>query len=104
MTKLELLDISGTNISSGLEYLPGSVKYFDCSSMDEVVAIYDLFADEKGEAEEEWQYFHGEDYYCIKNFPQKLQVYKQSKLVAAKQTKIDNLEKESTERKSTTKK
>jgi len=32
MTKLEKLDISSTDLSSGLEYLPESIKVFNCST------------------------------------------------------------------------
>jgi hypothetical protein len=58
MSKLETLNINNTDIDSGLEYLPDSIKYFDCSVNErkeaKVKAIYDLFADEKGEVETEY--------------------------------------------------
>jgi len=47
MNKLEDLDISNTDIGSGLEYLPKSVKKFFCSADEKPDAkcrtIYDLF-------------------------------------------------------------
>jgi hypothetical protein len=59
MTKLELLDISGTDVSSGLEYLPESVKYFDCFSAGRVQGIYELFSNEQGKVEKEYESRYG---------------------------------------------
>jgi Leucine-rich repeat (LRR) protein len=75
MSKLESLDIRDTDISEGLEHLPKSVKNFYCSANErkdyKCKAIYNLFANEKGGIETE-------NYpKRIKNFPRKLQDYKQ---------------------------
>jgi len=57
MVNLEYLDINNTNIDSGLEYLPESVKYFKCSadqSKDaKCQAIYILFANKRGKVEKD---------------------------------------------------
>jgi hypothetical protein len=42
---LKCLDITDTDIDSGLEYLPESVEYFGCS--DNVNSIYSLFVNKK---------------------------------------------------------
>ena len=51
MNKLKELDISGTDISGGLEYLPESVEKFWCSTDKrpdaKVKVIHSLFANEK---------------------------------------------------------
>jgi hypothetical protein len=55
ITKLEELDVNNTDIDSGLEYLPDSVKSFECLADErpeaKVKAIYDLFADEQESVE-----------------------------------------------------
>jgi Leucine-rich repeat (LRR) protein len=76
MVKLKDLYISNTNIDSGLEYLPESVEIFYCSVSQnrkdaKVKEIYNLFVNNQGEVETEGGYGY------IKNFPQKLQDYKQ---------------------------
>ena len=52
LTKLEKLYISNTDIDSGLEYLPESVKIFYCSAAwkkdAKCKAIYNLFANDQG--------------------------------------------------------
>ncbi|CAH1766990.1 24152_t:CDS:2 [Entrophospora sp. SA101] len=69
-----VIDISNTDIDSGLEYLPDSLKNFYCSAGLREDArcqtIYNLFANEQGKVETE-------KYGRIKKFPQKLQNYKQ---------------------------
>ena len=66
--KLSFLNISDTDLDSGVEYLPESVEHFYCSVSErkdaKVKAIYNLFADEAENGN-------------IKNFPQKLKEYKQ---------------------------
>src|SRR4051812_36674843 len=70
MRKLKVLDVSYTSIDSGLEYLPENIKDFGCLPGErKVQVIYNLFANEQGEVETDYGY--------IKNFPQKLQEYKQ---------------------------
>ncbi|CAG8558483.1 10062_t:CDS:1, partial [Diversispora eburnea] len=74
LTKLKKIDIKDTDISHGLEYLPDSVEELGCS-VDErkdaqVQTIYNLFANEQGVVETD-------TFGLIKNFPAKLQVYKQ---------------------------
>jgi len=71
LNKLKKLDISNTDIDSGLEYLPEGVKLFCCFATegDKCQTICNLFANAQGEVEE--------DYNGIKNFPQKLKDYKQ---------------------------
>ena len=46
MDKLETLDISNTDIDSGLEYLPNSIKMFDCSVNQRPEAKVKKIADE----------------------------------------------------------
>jgi len=74
LTKLKKLSISNTDIDSGLEYLPDSLETFYCSVKEKkdakVKAIQNLFANENGEVETDW---NG----SIRNFPQKLYDYKQ---------------------------
>lgn len=76
MTKLWELNIEDTNIDSGLEYLPESVERFYCwvhkRENTKCNLIYNLFANEQGIVET-GQSGNKE----IKNFPQKLQDYKQ---------------------------
>jgi hypothetical protein len=52
LRKLETLNISDTDIDSGLEYLPDSLKGFNCSAEEKKDAkcqnIYNLFANEQG--------------------------------------------------------
>src|SRR6185295_20137122 len=52
LTKIERLYIDNTDIDSGLEYLPESVKDFNCSTDKrkdaKVKAIYDLLVNEPG--------------------------------------------------------
>ena len=78
MEKLWILDINDTDIDSGLEYLPESVKDFSCSAKERPEAkcqtIYNLFADCQGKVETEYSNGMEES---IKNFPKKLQDYKQ---------------------------
>jgi len=78
LSKLKTLDIGNTDIDSGLEYLPESVEKFWCSAdkrpKAKCQALYNLFADEQGTVETEEDKC-GLKY--IKNFPQKLQTYKQ---------------------------
>ncbi|KLL03574.1 MAG: hypothetical protein MRECE_13c053, partial [Mycoplasmataceae bacterium CE_OT135] len=73
LTKLKWLNISNTDIDNGLEYLPNSLEKFNCSVYERKDAkakvIYNLFANDQGKVETEHGY--------IKNFPQKLQTYKQ---------------------------
>jgi len=70
LTKLYWLNIRDTDIDSGLEYLPESIREFGCSvglrKNAKVKTIYNLFANEKGEVEIG---SNGE----IKNFSQKFQ-------------------------------
>lgn len=91
LVKLKMLNISGTNFDSGLEYLPESLKDFRCLVEErkdaKVKVIYNLFADEKREVETEGGYG------SIKNFPQKLQTYKQKPQVKFEIEKILNDEK-----------
>jgi hypothetical protein len=51
MSKLKTLDISNTDLDSGLEYLPESVEEFNCSANlrrnAKVKVVYDLFANKK---------------------------------------------------------
>jgi Leucine-rich repeat (LRR) protein len=74
LTKLEKLDIRNTNIDSGWKYLPNSLKYFSCHaskySSHKVKEICKLFANDQDIVEED-------EYGYIKDFPQKLQDYKQ---------------------------
>ena len=69
MNNLEILDISNTDLDSGLEYLPDSVETFFCSADikkdAEVQHIYNLFSNERGEVETD----RGGN---IKSFPRKL--------------------------------
>ncbi|CAG8733091.1 6530_t:CDS:2, partial [Racocetra persica] len=63
----ETLDISNTDIDSGLEYLPDSVKKFKCSTDKrpdtKAKAIYDLFANDQGkDAEFKIQLQEAEEY------------------------------------------
>ncbi|CAG8648256.1 8258_t:CDS:2, partial [Scutellospora calospora] len=54
LTKLKVLNINDTDIDSGLEYLPESVKYFSCSAYGKDAKckiIYNLFADKQGKIE-----------------------------------------------------
>jgi len=55
MTKLEVLEISDTDINFGLEHLPESIQMFFCSADlrkdAKVKEIYKLFADEQGVVE-----------------------------------------------------
>jgi len=71
---LERLSISDTDVDSGLEYLPDSIETFycttDCKKDAKCKSIYNLFANDQGVVETE-------GYGYIKNFPQKLQEYKQ---------------------------
>jgi len=57
LNKLKELDISNTDIDSGLEYLPESVEDFACSEDKRKNArcqtLYNLFANEQGEVETE---------------------------------------------------
>jgi len=82
LTKLRTLYIPGTDIDSGLEYLPDSVRTFDCELYyrkdAKIKAIRDLFANERGIVEESGG--------NIKNFPQKLQAYKQKLQAQSQQT------------------
>jgi len=74
LSKLKKLSIHDTDIDSGLEYLPESIESFHYlvgKRKVKVKTIYDLFANEKGEVETENESGR------IKNFPQKLQEYKQ---------------------------
>jgi len=61
MSKLQLLDVSNTDIDNGVEYLPSNIEILYCSAHNrkeaKVQAIFNLFTDE----------------YSIVNFPQKLQ-------------------------------
>ncbi|KLL02755.1 MAG: hypothetical protein MRECE_47c004 [Mycoplasmataceae bacterium CE_OT135] len=72
------LDIRDTDIDSGLEYLPDSLVWFYCSANERKEAkcqtIYNLLANEEKE----------------KNFPQKLQDYKQKKRQFIHPRKVDN--------------
>lgn len=78
MTKLHWFNIDNSDISSGLEHLPESVKVFGClftiRKDAECKNIYNLFANERGEVE--LIDIRGATR-KIKNFPQKLQAYKQ---------------------------
>ena len=74
LSKLKELYINNTDIDSGLEYLPDNIENFSCFSTGEenkCQAIYNLFANDQGAVETE------ENKWFIKNFPQKLQEYKQ---------------------------
>lgn len=74
MNRLESFNISDTDIDSGLEYLPDSLKNFDCSPNKKDArcqTLYNLFTNGQGIVETE--------YGLIKNFPQKLKEYKQNK-------------------------
>ncbi|CAG8794639.1 11345_t:CDS:1, partial [Gigaspora margarita] len=77
LNKLKSLDISNTDIESGLEYLPDSINSFYCSTTVKRDAkcktIYNLFANDQGEVEiyEICGKIH------IKNLSQKLKEYKQ---------------------------
>jgi hypothetical protein len=54
MTKLKTLVISNTDLDSGLEYLPDSLKEFNCSAYrknTKVNTIYNLFANDQGVVE-----------------------------------------------------
>jgi hypothetical protein len=57
LTKLKILDISNTDINSGLEFLPASVEGFSCSvdlrKDAKCKIIYNLFANDRGEVETE---------------------------------------------------
>jgi hypothetical protein len=57
LTKLKWLDISSTDVGSGLEYLPESVKYFSClvdyRKGAKCQKIYSLFANDQGIVETE---------------------------------------------------
>jgi Leucine-rich repeat (LRR) protein len=74
LVELKELDISDTDINSGLEYLPDSLEKFYCSASyrknSKCQNVYNLFANDQGEVETE---LDGK----IKNFPPKLQNYKQ---------------------------
>ena len=74
LRKLERLSISDTDVDSGLECLPDSIETFycttDCKKDAKCKSIYNLFANDQGVVETE-------GYGYIKNFPQKLQEYKQ---------------------------
>jgi hypothetical protein len=76
MNELEVLSIKNTDIDSGLEYLPKSVKKFYCSGNEKpeakCQALYNLFANNQGEVETD-------GYGNIKNFSQKLKTYKEIK-------------------------
>ncbi|CAI2197297.1 6033_t:CDS:2, partial [Funneliformis geosporum] len=89
MNKLEKLDISNTDINSGLEYLPDKLEIFYCLTSErpeaKVKAIYNLFANEKGIVEEE------ELIGSIKDFPQKLQKYKTSLQIPQIKAEIDKI-------------
>ena len=73
LSKLKSLNINNTDIDSGLEYLPDSLREFNCSADIRKDAkcqtIAKLFANEQGETETE-------NWGNIKNFPQKLQEIK----------------------------
>ncbi|CAG8835943.1 26187_t:CDS:2, partial [Racocetra persica] len=73
LNKLKKLDIDGTDIDSGLEYLPNSIEKFYCAPRKreeaKVRTIHIFFADEQGIVREE-----GDGY--IVNFPRKLQDFK----------------------------
>src|SRR5437016_13086868 len=95
MKKLKGLSIKDTDINSGLEYLPEGVRAFDCRAEErkdaECQIIYNLFANEQGEVEAEEIMLDGtfvsHSYVSCKNFPQKLQEYKQ-KLQSQQQAQI----------------
>jgi Leucine-rich repeat (LRR) protein len=77
LKKLKKLDISDTDVDSGLEYLSDSIEKFWCSADERKDAkcktIYNLFANERGEVETEK---NNEGRTCVKNFSQKFQEYK----------------------------
>ncbi|KLL02682.1 MAG: hypothetical protein MRECE_53c001 [Mycoplasmataceae bacterium CE_OT135] len=84
--KLWRLDISDTDINSGLEYLPDSLENFNCSADERKEAkcqtIYNLFANDQGKVV-------ATDYDGrIINFSQKIQDYKQWRKLNFSETEI----------------
>lgn len=83
LTKLEQVYINDTDLDSGLEYLPNSVEDFCClvrlRKDARVKIIADLFANDQGviETQSMKKHFGESSSTAIKNFPQKLQAYKQ---------------------------
>lgn len=89
--KLRELDISDTDIDKGLEYLPESLEGFSCLAYKKDAkckAIYNLFASG-------WWRTETDSFGKIKNFPQKLQVWKEANLDLVIKAKNEVIEQKS---------
>ncbi|MCE8167820.1 MAG: HET domain-containing protein [Candidatus Moeniiplasma glomeromycotorum] len=83
LTKLKELNISNTNIDSGLEYLPDSLEYLHCHAekTDKVQKIRDLLTNEQGIIKESsggW----------IIDFSQKLKLIKDGKIPTSRKERV----------------
>ncbi|MCE8162763.1 MAG: protein kinase [Candidatus Moeniiplasma glomeromycotorum] len=93
LTKLESLDITYTNLDSGLEHLPTNIRHFYYWEDQEKNSIFKIFANEEGKIETGKFYkFYDGFLYFIKeeDFSQKLQTYKKLSVLKQSQNITDS--------------